>query len=141
MIKRKANARWEGELRTGSGNVKLGSGAYDGPYSFGTRFEQAAGTNPEELLGAAYAACFSMALNAALSNAGHAPEYISTATEVRMDKVNDKMTIVEIVVSTVGAVPGISKEEFAKYAEETKAGCIVSRALASVPKTLDATLV
>ena len=141
MIKRKASARWEGELRTGSGNVRLGSGSYDGPYSFGTRFEQAAGTNPEELLGAAHAACFSMALSAALSNAGHAPTYVATTTEVRMDKVNDKMTIVEIRLSTVGSVPGVSKDEFVKFAEETKAGCIVSRALASVPMTVEATLV
>jgi osmotically inducible protein OsmC len=140
MITRKAEARWEGELKTGSGTVRLGSGAFEGKYSFGTRFEGAPGTNPEELLGAAHAGCFSMALNAALSKAGHTPKSIATTAEVQMDKVGGGMGITGIVLTTVGDVPGIKAEEFQALAEETKVSCILSRALAAVPISLKATL-
>jgi osmotically inducible protein OsmC len=140
MITRKADARWAGELKTGEGHIRLGSGAFEGNYSFGTRFESATGTNPEELLGAANAACFSMALSSALSKAGHAPKSIATTAEVQADKVGDKFTITGITLTTVGDVPGISAEEFQKFAEETKTGCIISRALSAVPKTLKASL-
>jgi osmotically inducible protein OsmC len=141
MIERKADARWEGDLKSGTGNLKLGSGAFEGPYSFGTRFESAKGTNPEELLGAAHAGCFSMALASSLSKAGHTATRVSTTATVSLDKVGDGMSIVGIALETKGEVPGISDAEFQRIAEETRTGCIVARALASVPTTLKATLV
>ncbi|MEX2182655.1 MAG: OsmC family protein [Gemmatimonadaceae bacterium] len=140
MITRKADARWEGELKTGKGTIKLGSGAYEGPYSFGTRFESAPGTNPEELIGAAHAGCFSMDLNNRLATSGHLPTSVATTAEVRLDRVDGKMTIVGIALTCVAKVPGLDAAEFQKVAEEAKAGCIISRALASVPMTLKATL-
>lgn len=139
MITRKADARWEGELKTGAGHIRLGSGAFEGKYSFGTRFEGAPGTNPEELLGAAHAGCYTMAFNLMLATAGHPAKHVATTVEVHMDKVADKMTIVGITLTTVGDVPGISLEKFQEIAEDAKKNCIVSRAL-SVPMTLKASL-
>lgn len=136
---RKAVARWEGDLRGGRGNIKLGSGAFEGSYSFGTRFEGAPGTNPEELLGAAHAGCFSMALSLFLSNAGHKPTKIETAATVHLNKVGEAFSITGIDLSTRGQVPGISAADFQRIAEDAKTNCIVSRAL-SVPITLSATL-
>jgi len=136
---RKAEARWEGDLRGGRGTIKLGSGAFEGNYSFGTRFEGAPGTNPEELLGAAHAGCFSMALSLFLSNAGHPPSKIETAATVHLNKVGEDFSITGIDLSTRGQVPGISGTDFQRMAEDAKAHCIVSRAL-SVPITLTATL-
>jgi osmotically inducible protein OsmC len=140
MIERQSNAQWNGDLKGGSGSLRLGSGAFEGKYSFGTRFESAPGTNPEELLAAAHAACFTMALANALAGAGHVATQVRTTAKVQMDKVDGKNTIVGIALSTEGEVPGISAAEFAKHAEAMKAGCIVSRALAAVPMTLTATL-
>lgn len=139
MITRKADARWTGELKSGAGTIRLGSGAFEGKYSFGTRFEGAPGTNPEELLGAAHAGCYTMAFNLMLTQAGHLPKSVATTVEVHMDKVDDKMTIVGITLTTVGDVPGISKDKFLEIAENAKKNCIVSRAL-SVPMTLKASL-
>jgi len=136
---RKAEARWEGDLRGGRGKIKLGSGAFEGNYSFGTRFEGAPGTNPEELLGAAHAGCFSMALALFLSNAGHKPTTIETSATVHLNKVGEGFSITGIDLSTRGQVPGISAADFQRFAEEAKTNCIVSRAL-SVPVTLSATL-
>jgi lipoyl-dependent peroxiredoxin len=136
---RKAEARWEGDLRGGRGKIKLGSGAFEGNYSFGTRFEGAPGTNPEELLGAAHAGCFSMALSLFLGNAGHKPTTIETSATVHLNKVGEGFSITGIDLSTRGQVPGISAAEFQRLAEEAKTNCIVSRAL-SVPVTLTATL-
>lgn len=141
MIDRTADARWEGDLRSGTGNVRLGSGVYDGKYSFGTRFESAPGTNPEELLGAAHAACFTMALSAGLAKAGHTPTRVDTKATVHLDKVNDAFTITGIDLVTRGSVPGLSAADFQRFAEDTKKNCIVSRALAAVPMTVDAALV
>lgn len=141
MITRKSDARWTGELKTGSGHLRLGSGAYEGKYSFGTRFEGAQGTNPEELLAAAHAACFSMALNAALGNAGHKAKSVATTAEVQMDKIDGGMKIVGIALTTKAEVPGLSKEAFLEFAEKTKDGCIVSKALSAVPMKLTARLV
>ena len=137
---RTANARWEGNLKDGNGNLKLGSGAFEGKYSFGTRFEGAPGTNPEELLGAAHAGCFSMALAAGLAKAGHQPQSIETSAAVHLDKLESGFGIAKIVLTTRGVVPGLSAEEFDRFAEDTKKGCIVSRALASVPMELQAIL-
>ena len=136
---RKAEARWEGDLRGGRGKIKLGSGAFEGNYSFGTRFEGAPGTNPEELLGAAHAGCFSMALSLFLGNAGHPPTKIETAATVHLNKVGEGFSITGIDLATRGLVPGISAAEFQRIAEDAKANCIVSKALA-VPITLTATL-
>jgi len=137
---RTAQARWSGELQTGKGNVKLGSGAFEGPYSFGTRFEGAQGTNPEELLGAAHAGCFSMALGFALQKAGHVAESVETTASVHLDKSDAGFSIAKIQLRTRAKVAGISAADFAKLAEDTKTGCIVSRALSAVPMELDAAL-
>ena len=140
MIQRNASAQWNGDLKAGQGSIRLGSGTFEGKYGFGTRFEAAPGTNPEELLGAANAACFSMALSLGLTQAGHTPVRIDTTATVQMERVDEKMTIIGIALVCEADVPGISNETFQQVAEATKSGCIVSRALESVPKTLTATL-
>ncbi len=140
MIDRKAEVRWEGELKGGNGKIRLGSGAFEGKYSFGTRFEGAPGTNPEELLGAAHAGCFSMALAAALGKAGHSPQHIDTSATVVLEKTGDGFSISRIRLRTRGAVPGLDEPAFRRFAEDAKQNCIVSRALASVPMELDAAL-
>lgn len=138
MISRKAEARWEGNLREGKGRIKLGSGAFEGPYSFGTRFESVQGTNPEELLGAAHAGCFTMALSAMLTTAGHPPTSLETTATVHLDKVGDGFSITGIDLVTKGRVPGADEALFKKVANDAKEKCIVSRALA-VPMRLEAT--
>ena len=137
---RRADARWNGDLKGGNGSVKLGSGAFEGQYSFSSRFESGTGTNPEELLGAAHAACFSMALAAGLGKAGHSPKSVETTATVHLTKGDAGFSISSIDLVTRGDVPGLSAGEFTKFAEDTKVGCIVSRALASVPMTVQATL-
>lgn len=139
-MKRIAEAGWSGDLKSGKGHVKLGSGAYEGPYSFTSRFEDGAGTNPEELLGAAHAGCFSMALSLALSTAGHVPKKIATTAHVSLEKGESGFSITRIDLVTRGDVPGISEADFKRVAEETRKGCIVARALAAVPTTVDAAL-
>ena len=139
MITRRADARGEGDLKQGKGHIKLGSGAFEGPYSFGTRFENAPGTNPEELLGAAHAGCFTMALSHMLAGAGHVPTRVETTATVHLDKVGDGFSITGIDLNTVGRVPGLSADEFQKWAENSRANCILSRALA-VPIRLEARL-
>ncbi|HEX5004393.1 MAG TPA: OsmC family protein [Gemmatimonadales bacterium] len=135
-MQRTATAKWTGDLRAGAGNIRLGSGAFEGPYSFGTRFEDKPGANPEELLGAAHAACFSMALSSALAKAGHKPRSVETKATVHLDKVGEGFGITRIDLSTRGEVPGLSEAEFTRLAEDTKANCIVSKALAAVPMGL-----
>ena len=137
---RSAHARWEGDLRTGQGYLKLGSKAFEGKYSFGTRFEGVPGTNPEELIGAAHAACFSMALAAALTQGGKPPKRIETTATVHLGKSADGYAITGIDLVTEGEVPGLADAEFQRLAADTKVNCIVSRALAAVPMTLRATL-
>jgi osmotically inducible protein OsmC len=138
---RTADARWEGDLRSGRGNLRLGSGAFEGKYLFDTRFANAPGTNPEELLGAAHAACYSMALASALSKAGHPPKSIETTATVHLEKVGEGFSITGIDLATRGNVPGASDADFQRLAEDTRKGCIVSRALSAVPTQLTATLV
>ena len=140
MAVRKAEAVWQGGIRDGQGRVKLGSGAFEGPYSFVSRFEEGAGTNPEELIGAAHAACFSMALSAALGGAGHPPQRIATTADVRLDKNAEGFVISRIDLKTQAAVPGIDAAQFSKIAEEAKRTCPVSRALAGTQNTLEAKL-
>lgn len=136
---RKAEARWEGDLRSGKGSIKLGSGAFEGPYSFGTRFEGAKGTNPEELLGAAHAGCFTMALSMMLGDAGHPPKRLATSAMVHLEKGGEGFSITGVDLVTEGEVPGLDAPKFQELADNAKRNCIVSRAL-SVPMTLKATL-
>ena len=141
MATRDGAAEWRGDLKSGSGIVSVASGLFEGTYSFSSRFEEEPGTNPEELIGAAHAACFSMALSNILAEAGHAPESVQTTAKVHLRFVEGAPTITEIDLITEGRVPGIDQDQFADYAAQAKAGCPVSRALASVGDvTLDATL-
>ena len=141
MPKRTANARWEGSLTEGSGTMRLATGAYEGPYSFQSRFQEADGTNPEELIAAAHAGCFSMALSAELGNAGHEVDSVETEAVVHLDKVDDGFAIKRIELKTQASVPGIDDSEFQEIAEGAKKGCPVSQALAAVESIdLDAEL-
>lgn len=138
---RSSEARWTGDLKSGKGIVKIGSGGFESPYSFASRFETSTGTNPEELLGAAHAGCYSMALNSSLAKAGYLPTSITTTATVHLTKGDAGFSISGITLTTRGVVPGITAAEFQKAAEDTKTGCIVSKALSAVPMTLDAQLV
>ncbi len=140
MPVRKANAVWEGSLKTGQGTVSLGSGAFEGRYSFGSRFEEAGGTNPEELLGAAHAGCFSMALSAGLGRAGFEPKRVATSAKVHLEKVGEGFKITTIELSCEAEVPGIDDAAFQEAARKAKEGCPLSQALASVDIALDARL-
>jgi lipoyl-dependent peroxiredoxin len=132
MAVRTADAQWDGSLKDGSGRMRLGGGAYEGPYSFQSRFEEGDGTNPEELIAAAHAGCFSMALSGELGRAGHEPTRISTTARVNLVKGDEGFTITRIELETQGEVPGIDEAEFQEKAEAAKAGCPVSRALGGV---------
>lgn len=132
MPTRTAKAQWNGSIRDGGGTLALGSGSYEGPYSFQSRFESGDGTNPEELIGAAHAGCFSMALSLVLGEAGHEPESIATEAAVQLDKAGDGFAITRIQLTTRGRVPGLSEDEFKQHAEAAKEGCPVSTALAGV---------
>ena len=140
MPVRTAEAIWEGNLRGGRGTMEFGSGAFKGQYSYQSRFENGTGTNPEELIGAAHAGCFSMAFAGDLADAGFTPEYIHTTAHVHIDKMNAGFTITRIELSTEGKVPGIDAAAFNTFAEGAKAACPVSRALGAVPITLTAKL-
>jgi osmotically inducible protein OsmC len=141
MATRDGKAQWRGDLRGGSGSVSVASGLFSGRYSFSTRFEDGAGTNPEELIGAAHAACFSMALSNMLSEDGHVPDSVDTTAKVHLETVDGTPTISKIELITDGQVPGIDQAEFAEYAGKAKLGCPVSRALAGVSEiTLEARL-
>lgn len=135
-MERSAIAHWEGDLRTGNGTMRLGSGAWEGPFSFKTRFEGAAGSQPEELLGAAHAGCFSMALSAGLTKAGKKVTSIDTKAVVILEE----LVITRIDLSTRGVVAGVTAAEFQAAAEDARANCIISKALSAVPITLQATL-
>lgn len=137
---RTASAKWNGDLRSGSGTIRLGSGAFEGPYSFATRFEAAPGTSPEELLGAAHAGCFTMALSLGLTNAGHPPRSLETSAVVHLNKVGEGFGITAIDLTTHGDVPGVSEADFQRQALDAKVNCIISKALAGVPMALIATL-
>ncbi len=138
---RKADAQWKGDLKGGHGTLSVGSKAFSGSYSFISRFEGNGETNPEELLGAAHAGCYSMALAHALAQAGHPPTSVTTTATVHINKGDSGFAITGITLTTRGVVPGLGAAEFLKFAEDTKTGCIVSRALSAVPMTLDAQLV
>ena len=136
MASRSSEAEWRGDLKGGQGKVKLGSGAFEGQYSFNSRFENGVGTNPEELIAAAHAGCFSMALAAALSQAGHAPTRIHTDAKVTFGPVPGGFAISRIDLITEGQVPGINAATFEKIAKEAKENCPVSKALKAVEITL-----
>jgi osmotically inducible protein OsmC len=138
---RTSEAMWEGNLIKGKGKMKLGSGAFEGSYSFGSRFENAPGTNPEELIGAAHAGCFSMALSMILDQAGYKAEQIHTIARVHIDKVGEGFKITTIELETEGKVPGIDERTFGEKAEAAKKGCPVSMALTGVDIRLRARLV
>jgi osmotically inducible protein OsmC len=120
--------------------MKLGSGAWEGPFSFTSRMESGAGTNPEELIGAAHAGCYSMALSNLLVKAGHKPRRIQTNAQVHFDKVGDGFAITRIQLSTEGTVPGLTEQDFRKLAEDAKNNCVVSRALKGVTIELESRL-
>ncbi len=126
---RTASARWEGNLTEGSGTVKTGKGGYQGNYSFKSRFEEGEGTNPEELIGAAHAGCFSMAFSKGLADAGFPPNSVQTTAKVHLDKTDAGMTVTRIDLETVGDVPGIDGADFQKIAEGAKENCPISRLL------------
>lgn len=138
---RNANAEWNGDLKTGKGTMTLGSGAFSGPYSFQSRMENGAGTNPEELIGAAHAGCFSMQLSAMLAHAGYVPDSVKTVAKVQFGPSGGGFSISGIDLTTEAAVPGLSDADFQKLAADAKTNCPISKALAAVPITLDAKLV
>ncbi|MBI2687766.1 MAG: OsmC family protein [Acidobacteria bacterium] len=141
MIVRKSNAEWRGDLKGGSGDISFGSGAYKGPYSFQSRFESGTGTNPEELIAAAHAGCFSMAFSHAMASAGLKPQRVHTTASVKLEPVPGGFSITGIDLVTEAVVPGVEDAQFQTIAGEAKAGCPVSKALAAVPISLRATLV
>ena len=139
MPTRKASAVWNGGLKGGNGSFK-GETGLGGSYSFGSRFENATGSNPEELLAAAEAACFSMALSGNLEKNGTPPTKVETSAACTIEKVDDKMTVTKIVLTVSASVPKIDKATFDKLVEDTRTGCPVSRALKAVPITVQASL-
>lgn len=141
MPTRKAEAEWEGNLAEGSGRLKVGSGAFEGPYSFKSRFEEGeAATNPEELLGAAHAGCFTMALTAQLSRAGIKPKRIHTEARVKLEKVGEAFTITQIELETEAEIPDVDDAAFQKYALDAKQNCPLSKALAATQIDMTAKL-
>ena len=141
MPTRKATATWSGDLPNGSGNMAFGSGAFEGAFSFRSRFEDGTGTNPEELIGAAHAGCFSMAFSNVLSEAGFTPERVDTTAHVTLEMTDDGgPTITKIALDTEAEVPGIDNDTFQQHAAAAKEGCPVSKALAGTDITLNAKL-
>ena len=134
MTARNGSAEWHGSVESGSGTVTVGDGVFEGAYSFESRFAEGAGTNPEQLIAAANAACFTMALASVLGAAGHAPESLRTNARVQLRNIDGAPTLARIDLDTEGHVPGIDEQGFQRHAEEAKANCPVSRALAGVPE-------
>ncbi len=140
-IKRSSEAKWEGSIKDGKGNVRLGSGAFDGAYSFDSRFgDDTVATNPEELIAAAHAGCYTMALSGFLGRAGYEPSNIETKATVHLEKEGDGFVIPKIDLVTVARVPNIADEEFQQIAKTAKEKCPVSQVLAGAEISLDATL-
>lgn len=141
MAVRNARAEWRGDLMAGDGDVALGSGAYKGAYTFKSRFEDGQGTNPEELIAAAEAACFSMALSHGLATAGHKPERVTTTAKVHLKQDGDGFVIPLIELDMEAVVPGMDEGAFQAAAEDAKKNCPVSKALAGPKIELNAKLV
>lgn len=142
MATRNGSATWRGDLQSGEGRITVGNGVHEGPYSFKSRFEEGEdGTNPEELLAAAQAGCFTMAMSLMLGNEGHAPEELETEARAVLRNVDGAPTITKMELKTRGRVPGIDQETFARVAEQAKKECVISRALGGVEEmTVEATL-
>jgi osmotically inducible protein OsmC len=141
MTARNGTAEWRGDVESGSGTVTVGDGVFEGPYSFASRFGEGDGTNPEQLIAAAHAACFTMALSNLLSTEGHVPDSLRTAAHVQLRNIEGSPTLARMDLETEGRVPGVEEDEFRRYAEQAKQECPVSRALAGIPEiTLTATL-
>jgi len=137
---RKSEATWQGGLRGGKGTVKLGPGHYEGPYTWASRFESGTETNPEEMIAAAHAACYSMALSADLEKGGHTATSVHTVAEVSFERQEQGWRIIKITLVTEAKVPGIDEAAFSQFAEGAKTGCPISNALKAVPIELKATL-
>lgn len=137
MPKREAKATWNGDLRSGNGNMSFGDGAFDGAYSFKSRFEEGKGTNPEELIGAALAGCFSMALAGSLTDDDYSPESVTTNAYVQLETVDGDPAITTIVLKVDADIDDIDEDTFMEYAEGAKKNCPVSKALAGVNIELD----
>ena len=137
---RSSEAKWEGELQGGKGTMKFGGGAFEGQYSFTSRFEEGSGTNPEELIAAAHAGCYSMALSGALGRNGFPPTSVETTAKVHLEKAETGFHIPHIELITNAVVPGIEETEFQRIATDVKMGCPVSKLLAAAEITLEATL-
>jgi osmotically inducible protein OsmC len=138
MPVRRAHALWEGDLKSGKGTMSFGS--FEGPYSFSSRFEEGKGANPEELIGAAYAGCFAMALSHELAQKGHAPESVEAKAAVHLEKSGDGFAIESIDLTVVGKVSGVQEKEFGGIAEETSRSCPVAKALSGTKVRLEAKL-
>jgi len=134
MATRTGSAEWRGDLKEGSGTLTVGEGVFEGNYSFTSRFEEGTGTNPEELIAAAHAACFSMALSNMLAEHGHAPESVRTTARVFLRNIDGVTSIQRIELDTEGRVSGLDQDHFQSHADQAKAACPVSRALAGVPE-------
>ena len=134
MPTRSGKAVWKGDLEGGEGQLRVGDGVFDGAYSFKSRFEEGEGTNPEELIAAAHAACFAMAFSGLLASNGHTPESIEASARIVLKEVDGAPTLARIELFAEGDVPGIDADEYERLAEEAKQDCPVSRALASVPE-------
>ena len=141
MPDRKSEAVWSGDLKSGHGTIKLGSGAIQADYSFSSRFEDGQGTNPEELIAAAHAGCFSMAFAHGLTQAGFKPKQVHTTAKVQLTKTDDGFSIPQIDLVTEAKVPGIDEAKFKEQAETAKKNCPVSKLLAAAKITLDAKLI
>lgn len=134
MATRNGSAEWKGDLKGGSGTVVVGEGAFEGSYSFSSRFEEGEGTNPEELLAASHASCFAMALSNMLAEDGHVADSVRTQARVHLRPLDGVPTVSRIELVVDGSVPGIDEETFRDYAQKAKEGCPISRALAGVPE-------
>jgi osmotically inducible protein OsmC len=134
MTERNGSAEWHGDVEHGTGRVTVGDGVFEGAYSFGSRFGEEAGTNPEQLIAAAHAACFTMALSSILGAAGHAPESLRTTARVQLRNVDGAPMLTRIDLDVEGRVPGVDEQQFQRDADQAKRTCPVSRALAGVPE-------
>ena len=140
-VTRTAQASWQGDVAQGGGRIGVGSGAYEGPFTLKARVEEVErSTNPEELIGAAHAGCFTMSLANLLSGAGHPPADLRTTAQVRLEQLQNGFSITRVELQTVGEVPGIDAHEFATLAQQAKDTCPVSRALAGTEISLEARL-
>jgi osmotically inducible protein OsmC len=141
MATRNGSAEWQGDLQSGKGTLTVGDGVFRGNYSFASRFEEGEGTNPEELIAAAHAACFAMALSNILAEDGHTPDSVRASARVQLRNVDGAPTIARIDLYVTGSVPGLEQGQFDEYAAKAKDDCPVSRALKGVPEiNLEATL-